>query len=407
LEARLLPADVMILGGLNETVWPAQADSGPWLNRTMRGKMGLPQPEREIGLAAHDFAQGLGHAKTFLTWSGRLGGAPAGPSRWILRLDAVLKTAGLKSLKAEGVPYTDWAKALHRPDGSLPIKEPIGKPKPKPGVTLRPTRFSATEVERLVRNPYAIFARRILQLEPLSDFGFAPDAAMRGSLFHDAIKLWNEIQAPDAESLIESGRKVFAPLIEQHEIRTFWWPQYLRMAQWLAAQEAEFKHGLLRIHAEVSGAHEFDIQGVPHKLTARADRIDALQDAVRIIDYKTGSPPSPDQIETGLSPQLPLEAAIMLSDGFPNIHKRAEVEALYIRISASMKGLEKKLPTKKGGPSLVELAEKHLAGFKELLEIYHSDAQAYLPRVRVFKDEDEADFDHLSRFLEWQLAGEP
>jgi ATP-dependent helicase/nuclease subunit B len=406
LEARLLPADVMILGGLNQTVWPAQADTGPWLNRTMRNKMGLPQPEREIGLAAHDFAQGLGHAKTFLTWSGRLGGAPASPSRWLLRLDAVLKTAGLNSLQATGAPYIAWAMALHRPDGGLPIKGPISKPKPKPPVALRPTRFSATEVERLVRNPYAIFARRILQLEPLPDFGFTPDAAMRGSLFHEAIKLWNEQQAPDANSLIESGRKVFAPLIEQHEIRTFWWPQYQRMAHWLAAQEAEFKPGLLRIHAEVSGAHAFKIHGVPHKLTARADRIDALQSAVRIIDYKTGLPPSPDQIETGLSPQLPLEAAILLNDGFANIPKTTQVQALYMRISASLKGLEKKLPTKKAGPSLMELAEKHLAGFKELLEIYHSDAQAYLPRVRVFKDEDAADFDHLSRFLEWQLAGE-
>ena len=408
LEARLLPADVMILGGLNETIWPAQADSGPWLNRTMRNKMGLPQPEREIGLAAHDFAQGLGNAKTFLTWSGRLGGAPASPSRWLLRLDAVLKTAGLGSLEAKGASYVAWAKALHRLDCSIkePFDKPIGKPQPKPPVMLRPRRFSATEVERLVRNPYAIFVRRILQLERLPDFGFAPDAAMRGSLFHDAIKIWNEQHAPDAECLIESGRRVFAPLIEQHEIRTFWWPQYQRMAKWLAQQEVELKYGLLRIHAEVSGAHEFKIQDVPHKLTARADRIDVLQNAVRIIDYKTGSPPSPDQIETGLSPQLPLEAAIMLNDGFPNIQKGAEVEALYMRISASLKGLEKKLPTKKGGPSLVELAEKHLAGFKELLEIYLSETQAYLPRVRVFKDEDEADFDHLSRFLEWQLAGE-
>ena len=408
LEARLIPADVMILGGLNETVWPAQADSGPWLNRTMRNKMGLPQPEREIGLAAHDFAQGLGHAKTFLTWSGRLGGAPASPSRWLLRLDTVLKTAGLNSLEAKGAPYVAWAKALHRPDRSIkePFDKPIRKPQPRPPVILRPRRFSATEVERLVRNPYAIFARRILQLEPLPDFGFAPDAAMRGSLFHDAIKLWNEQQAPDAEILIDSGRKVFAPLIEQHEIRTFWWPQYQRMAKWLAQQEGEFKHGLLRIHAEVSGTYEFKIHGVLHKLTARADRIDVLQNAVRIIDYKTGSPPSPDQIESGLSPQLPLEAAIMLNDGFPNIHKGAEVEALYMRISASLKGLEKKLPTRKGGPSVVELAEKHLAGFKVLLEIYLSETQAYLPRVRVFKDEDEADFDHLSRFLEWQLAGE-
>jgi ATP-dependent helicase/nuclease subunit B len=33
LEARAIPCDIMILGALNETRWPAQTDSGPWLNR--------------------------------------------------------------------------------------------------------------------------------------------------------------------------------------------------------------------------------------------------------------------------------------------------------------------------------------------------------------------------------------
>ena len=40
LEARLMPADVMLLGGLDETVWPPQAQSDAFLNRPMRAGAG-------------------------------------------------------------------------------------------------------------------------------------------------------------------------------------------------------------------------------------------------------------------------------------------------------------------------------------------------------------------------------
>ena len=55
LEARLQTADVIVLGGLTEGVWPQTAESGPWMNRPMRAAVGLPSPEERIGLSAHDF----------------------------------------------------------------------------------------------------------------------------------------------------------------------------------------------------------------------------------------------------------------------------------------------------------------------------------------------------------------
>ena len=41
LEARLLRADVMLLGGLDETIWPPQSRTDPFLNRPMRQELGL------------------------------------------------------------------------------------------------------------------------------------------------------------------------------------------------------------------------------------------------------------------------------------------------------------------------------------------------------------------------------
>ena len=104
-KLHLMKVHEVSLGSLNESIWPAQTDPGPWLNRTMRASLGLPQPERDIGLAAHDFEQGFSHPKTYITWSKRLGNAPAQPSRWLLRLDAVLQVAQVKPSKHSSLPY--------------------------------------------------------------------------------------------------------------------------------------------------------------------------------------------------------------------------------------------------------------------------------------------------------------
>ncbi|MBS0640218.1 MAG: double-strand break repair protein AddB, partial [Proteobacteria bacterium] len=91
LEARLQTADVMVLGGLAETVWPPATDPGPWLSRPMRTNVGLPSPEETVGQAAHDFAAACCSAATVvLSCPVRRDGAPAVPARWLTRLDMFL-----------------------------------------------------------------------------------------------------------------------------------------------------------------------------------------------------------------------------------------------------------------------------------------------------------------------------
>src|SRR5262249_41467370 len=48
LEARLQQADLVVLGGLNEGVWPAAVATDPWLSRPMRQDFGLPPLEQRI-----------------------------------------------------------------------------------------------------------------------------------------------------------------------------------------------------------------------------------------------------------------------------------------------------------------------------------------------------------------------
>ena len=407
LEARMMPVDILVMGGLNETKWPAQPDPGTWLNRPMRDVLGLQQPEREIGVAAHDFAQGLGYNKVYLTWSKRVDGSPLVPSRWILRLMAVLRVAGVEPNLGKSDQWLSLAKVIDEPKTLLPIS----KPKPSPFVKARPTRISITEVEKLIRDPYSVYARRILKLDPLPPIARKSDVALRGLLFHSAINEWNEIISRtlaenSLEVLIQTGRKTFAPFLNDSEISNFWWPRFERMSKYLIEEETEFRKDLAQIHSETIGKYEFKINGIDHVLFGRADRIDLLIDGTtRVIDYKTGAPPTSQQVTVGLSPQLTLEAAILRHGEFHGLKSSITNSLNYVKLGGGFEPVEIVSIKPTDGSTISELAERHLIGLKTLLSNYQNENQAYLPRAAVLREENELDYDHLSRFREWMLNG--
>ncbi|HUD50104.1 double-strand break repair protein AddB, partial [Parvibaculum sp.] len=183
LEARLQHADRILLGSLNEGTWPAEANIDPWLNRPMRAALGLEPPERRIGLAAHDFAEGASAAEVVLTRALKVEGAPTVASRWLLRLQSLL--AGIGRADALAAPgWTGWAQALDTPDRVAASE----KPRPKPPLMKRPEKFSVTEIETLIRDPYAIYAKKVLRLQPLDPIDADVAAAERGNIIHAALE---------------------------------------------------------------------------------------------------------------------------------------------------------------------------------------------------------------------------
>ncbi|MHA1190393.1 MAG: double-strand break repair protein AddB, partial [Alphaproteobacteria bacterium] len=139
LEARLQHVDVAILAGLNETVWPAQTRLDPFLSRGMRTALALQPPERRIGLAAHDFTQGMGHGEIWLTHAARRGTTPQVASRWLQRFVAAAGESAGKAMNARGAYYLGIARSL---DCSAAPAQAAKRPQPAPGVALRPRRLS-------------------------------------------------------------------------------------------------------------------------------------------------------------------------------------------------------------------------------------------------------------------------
>ena len=316
LEARLQRADTIVLGGLVEGVWPATSDPGPWMSRPMRAKAGLPSPEETVGLMAHDWVMTACAAPdVVLSCPRRRDGAPAVPARWLQRLTAMLRGAG-QSLPEH--PAALWARALDHP-AEVPARR--APPAPRPPVAARPRKLRVTEVETWLRDPYAIYARHVLGLRALPPLEEPADAADYGSVVHAAVHRFladlGTRFPPDAEARLLAAMDAALLARDLRPALAAWWrPRLRRIAAWLAVAERDRRggSGLVHIASETDG--KWVVPGpVAFTLTGRADRIERRSNsALAILDYKTGQPPSGKDVETGLAPQLPLEAA-MAADG--------------------------------------------------------------------------------------------
>ena len=398
LEARLQHADRIILGGLNENVWPAETKIDPWLNRPMRSQLGLEPPERRIGLSAHDFVEGASASEVHLTRALKADGAPTVASRWLLRLQGLIKGMGAEdALKAP--EWALWAAELD--DAGEPV--PASRPAPMPPLAARPTRFSVTEIETLIRDPYAIYARHVLGLKPLEDIDADIAAAERGTIIHEALELFvraypAELPPNAYDELLRLGRIAFSEAIERPDVATFWWPRFERIAEWLVEFETEHREQLTLAHPEIEG--EIPVDGLKQTVTlrGRADRIDMMADGtLTIIDYKTGAMPGKREVEIGLAPQLPLEAAMAARGAFDGL--RAETsEMMFLRLTGGKKVGE----VRRISPA--DLAADVWASLTKLLRDYENEAQPYLSNPRPQFIGRFADYNHLARVKEWSTG---
>ena len=249
LEARLLSFDRVIIGGANEGVWPGEARTDPWLNRPMRAELGLEPPERFVGLAAHDFTQLFCAPEVIVTRALKSGGSPSVASRWLQRLQAVTGAKRWQEMLDQGARWTNWARRLDLAKESNFPAEPL----PCPPVNLRPAKISVTEAETLIRDPYAVYARRVLGLEPLPALDEEPDAALRGTIVHDILNDFAEAEAGgDALSdLIAIGQRHFSALDDFPEVRAFWWPRFRRIADWVVENGIVSMEGIAVRRTEV------------------------------------------------------------------------------------------------------------------------------------------------------------
>ncbi|HET9067803.1 MAG TPA: double-strand break repair protein AddB [Amaricoccus sp.] len=402
LEARIQSADLVVLGGLNEGTWPRPPGADPWLGRPLRRAIGLPSPDRRIGLSAHDFQQAMGAPRVLVTRATRDAEAPTVPSRWLLRLENLLLGLGeegraaLEAARARGAALAAQAARLDEPAASLPHAR---RPSPRPPAAARPRELSVTQVERLVRDPYGIYAQKVLRLRRLDPPGREPDALARGTAIHKAL---DDFVTATLDGLPEDAGPIFFATVRAAlateapwpAVNAIWTARLARAARWFLAGEALRRARGTPLAREVKGRREVEGLAQPFAVTARADRIDRVPGGLALYDYKSGTGPSPKEA-AAFHLQLHLEAAIAEAGGFEGVP------------AAPARHLELLKLGRTGETLALDPDPEKWRRFKALIAHYQDEANGFPARLRPQKLTWGSDYDHLSRRGEWADGDEP
>jgi ATP-dependent helicase/nuclease subunit B len=397
LEARLQSFDTIVLGGLNEGSWPRGPGADPWFSRPMRKALGLEQPERAIGQAAHDFAMLGAGPRVVLTRAQKSEGVPTIASRWVQRLTQLTNGLGLTDALKPDEDYVALAESLR----NAGEPERIKMPRPAPPLEARPKRLPVTDIEKWVRDPYAIYARRILNLRILDPLDAEIGPLERGNAVHLALERFvnehpGELPPDAAVRLCAIADQVFAAEGTPKAALALWLPRFTRAAEWFVAVEDGRRDDIVNSHTEIAGRFavtpDFELYGI-------ADRIDVLASGeAAILDYKTGQVPTKKQIESFLAPQLLLEAAMLVAGAFDGLEKMATRDLLYIQVSGGrVPGTLLEVDVALVGEALDKL-KKRIADFRKV-------TTAYEPRLHPKQARVSGDYDHLARVREWSISG--
>ncbi len=406
-EARVQGADLLICAGLNDGVWPAAPPADPWLNRALRAAAGLRLPDRVIGLSAHDFQQAACAPEVWMTRALRSAEADTVPSRWLNRLINLMEgaspetKAALDQMRARGAASLAMAERLLTPAQTLPFAP---RPAPAPPSSTRPRRLGVTEIETLIRDPYAIYARHVLRLRPLEPLRSDADARLRGTILHkvlEAFVVQTQGALPDRATavalLMDLTDRVLAEAAPFPAVRRLWRARMARVAGFFVDTEIARRAIGTPLGPEIKD--QWLVPGTHFTLTGKADRIDRLADGTyAIYDYKTGTPPTREQ-ETYFNKQLWIEA-VMLEAGCFGLGTGARAAQMaYIGLGAQ--------------PQIVshfpdaETLSEILGQLQRRLSHMLDDGWGFSARRAVSDTRFAGDFDQLARHGEWDETDPP
>ena len=406
LEARLVSADRVIAGGLVEGSWPRRATPNPWLGRSMQTTLGLLTDAHRAGMGAHDFVDAASVPETYLSFSRKARGNPTVRSRWLTRLNTVLRAAGQ-------VPAAPAAPRLWQQLTTPPAYDPLPRPQFAPPFSARPRRLSVTQVRTLVREPYATYARHVLDLRALERPGRRPGPAEFGNAVHETLEKFirehggrdlpddaeARLQALGAEAL---ARFQLADHRDERGWERFTWTHRLHaIGQWFLLQERLRRAIVDTVWTEIKGDYTFG--DPPFQLVARADRIELYRASgtVAIVDYKTGSVPSKKDVVNGDEPQLPLAGFIAEVGGFPDLPAKVSVGSLAYWQLTGRRGGGKLGPELSPAETSSALAVSR-ARLEHLVRDYDDPGAAY---IATYEPEPYSDYAVLARTHEWTVAG--
>ncbi|MBF9149993.1 PD-(D/E)XK nuclease family protein [Novosphingobium jiangmenense] len=394
LEARMSRADLVICGALTEGTWPGNPAPDPLLAPPILRALGIPGADFRIGLSAHDLAAALGAPEVVLSHAQRDAAGPVIPSRFLLRIQAML---------GEQLRHETRAVELARALADAEAEPPHPRPHPMPSAEQRRVPIAVTALDRLRGDPYQFYASAILALRSLDPVDADPTPAWKGTAVHDVLKVWHEAGGHPGE-LVPLAERMFDEMSAHPFMRAMWKPRLLDALLWIE-EETDRLAGEGREVLAVERKGEIMVDGI--RIHGRADRIDRLADGtLAVVDYKTGTPPSGKMVAQGYALQLGLIGLIAREGGMQDVAgepSRFEYWSLGrnkdkgfgyvkspIKETARQTGLELKEFLPETERFLREAIARWLLGSEPFTARLNPDLPSY------------TDYDQLMRLDEWQ-----
>lgn len=354
IDARLHGADLVIISGLNEGMWPSKIPLDPCFNSNILKKIGLPYSEQSIGEEAYDFQCFVESKQVFLTRSEKTAGSITTPSRWLLRM--------LTLIEIETITF-DESIAEDRCCKSYDVS-------PTPPLEYRPTQLSVTQIDKLVFNPYHIYVDVILKLKRLPPLKKELTALDFGVFVHKALEIYyKQSIRSDLEILLKSGKRALVELnLNSPKLQLVYWQRFIRIAKWFVASEDSSNRSYLEEYGKILIGREFT-------LIARADRVDiSPNNSLHIIDYKTGNLATNKAITSGKNLQLLLEGVIGKNGGYYFQKEHQNLEALtYLQLSGGEDPVEI-LDIDISDKRIIEQTEEYI---EDLIKQYQDPSTSY------------------------------
>ncbi len=297
IESRMQTADVVILTGLNDGMFPARGYENAWLPRAVTDGIGLPSADRKVSLQSLDFMNLSCGGCVYWVRSIMSGGVPTTESRLLSRVRA-------RRGAFDTVAAADILSAVRQMD--VHASNPLDYTPPAPAALKRD--IYVTQLEKLIHNPYVYYVEQVLRLEKRNDYWVGVDARSFGTLIHATIQ--NARDFSDARALYNDmdNRARIELKSERGILYQFWTHRFAEIAPVISARFSELLQTRGMGNPEIRGA--VTIAG--RRICAKADRVwDGL-----VMDVKTGAAPEKRALERGEKLQLPIEAFILQSGGF-------------------------------------------------------------------------------------------
>ena len=396
LEARMTRTDLVICAGFNEGVWPPAPSTDPVLAPAVLRALGVPGADFRIGLSAHDLAGALGAPEVVLSRARRDIAGPAIPSRFLLRVRALLGEA--MTAEASDHETVKLAAALDPAPIGKPPQYP--RPEPAPNAAQRQLEISVTQLDRLRSDPYQFYASKILQLPELDALDAEPGAAWQGTLAHAILEDWHTGKG----NLEELSQQHLRALGAHPLLRALWRPRLAKALEWVGLQIASEAGRVPEAFERWGSMH---VRGI--RIHGKADRLDRLESGgLAVVDYKTGGPPSGAEVEAGYALQLGTLGLIAAAGGFEDVSgeperfeywslgRNAQSETGFgyvttpIREGRKRSGIEPENFLPEAERFLHDALDRWILGDEPFTARLNPDAPGYTT------------YDHLMRLAEWQ-----